>query len=130
MRPHSAFSLISLLFLAMLLGLGPLIAGRAQEATREATPTALAWSACTDAGGWECATLPVPLEDPLPIADDASSVPAADRTASATGVDQNSAPIEAERVAEAVAEPVAELVAEVVVEPVDAEAAAPVTEQP
>ena len=114
MRPHSAFSLISVLFLAMLLGLGPLIAGRAQEATPEATPTALAWSACTDAGGWECATLPVPLEGPLAIAHDASSVPAADRTASATAVDQNSAPIEAE----------------VVAEPVVAEAAAPVTEQP
>ena len=62
MRPHSAFSLMFLLLLAMLLGLGPVIAGRAQEATPEATPTALAWSACADADGWECATLPVPLD--------------------------------------------------------------------
>ena len=62
MRPHSAFSLMSLLLLAMLLGLGPVIAGRAEEATPEATPAALAWSACADADGWECATLPVPLD--------------------------------------------------------------------
>src|SRR5918995_1495707 len=62
MRPHSAFSIMSLLLLAMLLGLGPVIAGRAQDATPEATPMALAWSACAIAGGWECATLPVPLD--------------------------------------------------------------------
>ena len=62
MRPHSAFSLMSLLLLAVLIGLGPVIAGRAQEATPAATPTALAWSACAVAGGWECATLPVPLD--------------------------------------------------------------------
>ena len=45
---------------------GPVSAGRAQEATPEATPPALAWSACAVGGGWECATLPVPLdyEDP------------------------------------------------------------------
>jgi pimeloyl-ACP methyl ester carboxylesterase len=61
MRPHYAFSITSLLLLALLLGFGPVIAGRAEEATPEATPTALAWSACTDADGWECATLPVPL---------------------------------------------------------------------
>jgi pimeloyl-ACP methyl ester carboxylesterase len=62
MRPHSAFSIMSLLLLAMLLGLGPVIAGRAQDVTPEATPMALAWSACAIAGGWECATLPVPLD--------------------------------------------------------------------
>jgi pimeloyl-ACP methyl ester carboxylesterase len=52
--------------LAMLLGLGPVIAGRAQEATPEATPTALTWSACAGADGWECATLPVPLDYSAP----------------------------------------------------------------
>src|SRR3954471_13615754 len=62
MRPHSVSSLMPLLLLAILLGLGPVIAGRAQEATPEATSTALAWSACADADGWECATLPVPLD--------------------------------------------------------------------
>jgi hypothetical protein len=62
MRPHSAFSMMSLLLLAMLVGLGPVIAGRAQEATPAATPAALAWSACAVGGGWECATLPVPLD--------------------------------------------------------------------
>jgi pimeloyl-ACP methyl ester carboxylesterase len=54
--------MMSLLLLALLLGLGPVIAGRAQEATPEATPTALAWSACAVGGGWECAILPVPLD--------------------------------------------------------------------
>jgi len=62
MRAHSAFSLMSLLLLAVLIGLGPVIGGRAEEATPEATPAALAWSACADADGWECATLPVPLD--------------------------------------------------------------------
>ena len=62
MRSHSAFSLMSLLLLAVLIGLGPVIGGRAEEATPEATPAALAWSACADADGWECATLPVPLD--------------------------------------------------------------------
>lgn len=62
MRPHSVFSLMPLFLLAMLVALGPVIAGRAQEATPEATPTALAWSACVVGGGWECATLPVPLD--------------------------------------------------------------------
>src|SRR5215212_1923650 len=66
MRAHSAFSLMSLLLLATLLGLGPVIAGRAEEATPEATLAALAWSACADADGWECATLPVPLDDANP----------------------------------------------------------------
>src|SRR5215207_10904860 len=51
MRFHSAFSLMSLLLLAVLIGLGPVISGRAQEATPEATPTALAWSACAVGGG-------------------------------------------------------------------------------
>jgi pimeloyl-ACP methyl ester carboxylesterase len=60
MRLHSAISLI--LLLAMLVGFGPVNAGRAQEATPEATPTALAWSACAVGGGWECANLPVPLD--------------------------------------------------------------------
>ena len=62
MRPYSALSLVSLLVLAMLLGLGPHNIGRAQEASPEAPPTALAWSPCTDADGWECAALPVPLD--------------------------------------------------------------------
>jgi len=53
---------MSLLLLAVLIGLGPVIGGRAEEATPEATPAALAWSACADADGWECATLPVPLD--------------------------------------------------------------------
>ncbi len=53
---------MSMLLLAMLLGLGPVIAGRAQEATPAATPTALSWSACESGEGWECATLPVPLD--------------------------------------------------------------------
>ena len=62
MRPRSAFSIMSLILLTMLLGLGPVIAGRAQEATPGAMPTALTWSACADADGWECAALPVPLD--------------------------------------------------------------------
>jgi pimeloyl-ACP methyl ester carboxylesterase len=62
MRPHSAVSLMSLLLLTVLLGFNPVVAGRAQEATPDATPTALAWSACADADGWECAVLPVPLD--------------------------------------------------------------------
>jgi pimeloyl-ACP methyl ester carboxylesterase len=62
LRLRSAFSRMTVLLLAILLGLGPLITGRAQEATPEAAPTALAWSACANAGGWECATLPVPLD--------------------------------------------------------------------
>ncbi len=62
MRLHAALSLMFLLFLAMLIGLGPVIPGSAQEATPEATPTTLAWSACAVGGGWECATLPVPLD--------------------------------------------------------------------
>jgi hypothetical protein len=51
-----------LVVLAILLGLGSGSGMLAQEATPEATPTALAWSACADADGWECATLPVPLD--------------------------------------------------------------------
>src|SRR5215212_2619895 len=82
MRPRSGFSLM--LLLAMLIGLGPLNIGRAQEATPEATPTALAWSACTGADDWECATLPVPLDyaDPTgPTIDIAlTRWPAADAT--------------------------------------------------
>jgi pimeloyl-ACP methyl ester carboxylesterase len=66
MRPHSVLSLMPLLLLAILLGLGPVIAGRAQEATPEATSTALAWSACADADSWECASLPVPLDYSAP----------------------------------------------------------------
>jgi pimeloyl-ACP methyl ester carboxylesterase len=62
MRLQAALSLVSLLVLAMLIALCPVFAGRAQEATPEATPTALAWSACAVGGGWECATLPVPLD--------------------------------------------------------------------
>lgn len=62
MRSHLAVSRLSLFLLAMLIGLGPVIAGRAQEANPEATPTALAWSACAVGGGWECATLLVPLD--------------------------------------------------------------------
>ena len=62
MRLHAALSLMFLLFLAMLIGLGPVIPGSAQDATPEATPTTLAWSACAVGGGWECATLPVPLD--------------------------------------------------------------------
>src|SRR5215213_1611977 len=72
MRPHSVFSLMLASLLAILLGLPPVIAGRAQEATPEATPTSLAWSACSDADGWECGILPVPLDygDPTgPIID-------------------------------------------------------------
>jgi pimeloyl-ACP methyl ester carboxylesterase len=82
MRPHSAFSIMSLLLVAMLLGLGPLFTGRAQEATSEATPTALAWSACAVGGGWECATLSVPLDyaNPTGLAIDLAltRLPAAD----------------------------------------------------
>src|SRR3954465_4870674 len=82
MRPHSVFSLMPLLLLTILLGLGPVIAGRAQEATPEATPTALAWSACADADGWECASLPVPLDysDPTGATTDLAltRLPAAD----------------------------------------------------
>src|SRR5829696_5919696 len=62
MRSHTAFSLTSLLLLAVLIDLGPVMAGRAEEATPEATPASLTWSACADADGWECATLPVPLD--------------------------------------------------------------------
>ena len=51
----------SLLLLAILLGLAPVI-GHAQVATPEATPAPLAWSACQVGGGWECANLPVPLD--------------------------------------------------------------------
>src|SRR5215211_1601788 len=61
MRPYSTFSLMPLLLLATLLGLGPVMAGRAQEATPIATPTALAWTTCAE-GGWECATLAVPRD--------------------------------------------------------------------
>jgi pimeloyl-ACP methyl ester carboxylesterase len=82
MRPHSVLSLMPLFLLAMLVGLGPVIAGRAQEATPEASSTALAWSACAFGGGWECATLPVPLDyaDPMgPTIDIAlTRLPAAD----------------------------------------------------
>ena len=62
MRPNSAFSLMAILLMAMLLGLGPVTAGRAQEATPAVTPTTRAWSACEGGNGWECATLPVPLD--------------------------------------------------------------------
>jgi pimeloyl-ACP methyl ester carboxylesterase len=62
MRSHSAVSFMSLFLLAMLLGFGPVITGRAREGTPEATPTALAWSTCADGSGWECAALPVPLD--------------------------------------------------------------------
>src|SRR5687767_10427965 len=63
MRLHAAFSLMSGLVLAVVIGLSPVIAGRAQEATPRATPTALAWAPCGDnAPGWECAVLPVPLD--------------------------------------------------------------------
>src|SRR5215211_2147772 len=65
MRPYSTFSLMPLLLLATLLGLGPVMAGRAQQATPAATPAALAWTACAD-GGWECATLAVPRDDADP----------------------------------------------------------------
>src|SRR5215213_8865023 len=62
MRSHSAVSFMSLFLLAMLLGFGPVITGRARAGTPEATPTALAWSTCADGSGWECAVLPVPLD--------------------------------------------------------------------
>src|SRR5215211_2888732 len=81
MRPYSTFSLMPLLLLATLLGLGPVMAGRAQEATPIATPTALAWTTCAE-GGWECATLAVPRDyaDPAgPTTDLAlTRLPAAD----------------------------------------------------
>ena len=62
MRSYVAVSRLSVFLLAMLIGLGPVIAGRAQEANTRATPTALVWSDCAVGGGWECATLPVPLD--------------------------------------------------------------------
>jgi pimeloyl-ACP methyl ester carboxylesterase len=62
MRPNSAYSLMPLLLLAMLIGFGPVIAGRAREATPEAAPTTLAWSDCEGRDDWECATLRVPLD--------------------------------------------------------------------
>src|SRR5215203_1001080 len=62
MRPNAAYSLMPMLLLAMILGLGPVVTGLAKEAIPAATPTALTWSDCESGEGWECATLSVPLD--------------------------------------------------------------------
>jgi pimeloyl-ACP methyl ester carboxylesterase len=62
MLRHLPLAAVRVPLLAVLLGLGSVAGALAQEATPEATPTALTWTACADAHGWECAVLPAPLD--------------------------------------------------------------------
>ena len=60
MRPHLVFSLIS----PSCWPYSSVSVRSSPAAPRRPplTPTTLAWSPCADADGWECATLPVPLD--------------------------------------------------------------------
>ena len=82
MRPHSVFSLMPMLLLAILLGLGPVIAGRAQEATPEATSHGARLVGLRGCGKLGVRNLPVPLNysDPTSATTDLAltRLPAAD----------------------------------------------------